>query len=669
MTSVASQDVSVSSRPTDREEPHRGKSQGHIPPSYFWGFCVLSGLLGGPTFAHVVRGVQWETGLVGQLPSFCFGTWPLAWIALIPYFSTLYLEEQRRWIWGTLLFGFLWHLLSLVWLATLIPFNPFIPFGVLLLPLALAGFTLIFAGAVRSLSRRCSPSWWPAITASAWVGVEYARTLGPFAFPWNFLGHSQAIGNSWGSQVADLSGVSAVSWPIAYVNAAGALCLAQFVAKKRNWRVPARQPQYAVILTIAIALLVGQFGVYPVMVQRVCNCKRAHELKIAALQPNIPQVEKLRFYTATDPDEANLLDERMTRHTLALIEQTCGTTSLPLDLLVLPESAFNSNYFVYDRALHRELERLSRTSSVDILFGADRREPVTAYTARLMTPFSGHSERKLPQLAVCANADGTTYPCEDQPMVSTVAAYFVNSQTGLTSTVYDKIRLVPFGETAPVFDKIPYFQEWVLMVGSYARGTEYTLFHTRDASIGVMICFESTFADLARSYAQRGAQMLCIITNDGWYDKNHLQTKEDFWRSSTAPSSIGSRCAALWSGASRRVFSLPPLVPLLDKGPIQHLAHAVFRAIETRRPVVRAANTGISAVITPDGTIQKWLPWRQTGKIVATVEICHDAPRTLAVRFGDWLGQLCFTILIAAVLLTVGDAIARWRPRQPSAAA
>ncbi|MGC8741493.1 MAG: apolipoprotein N-acyltransferase [Candidatus Sumerlaeaceae bacterium] len=636
----------------------------NLPARYFWGGCILSGLLGGPTFAHVVRGIRWDAGSAQAIPVFALGSWPLAWIALAPFFMALCGERSRRWVSGTLVFGFLWHFTSLVWLATLIPFNPFIPLGVVLLPLAQAGFTLIFAAVARRLFRQSSSVMWPAILATTWVGVEYARTLGPFAFPWNFLGHSQALGNAWACQVADLSGGSTVSWPIAYLNATLALTLLRLLQKgHKGLPSPHSTPvQLRVPVVIAGALLLFQFGFYPLLFPK---CKaESRDLHVAALQANIAQVEKMRFYAAPDPDVANLLDYEMTSRTLSLIARACTATSNPLDLLVLPESAFNSNYFVYDRVLHKELELLSRTCRADILFGADRREPATSYTARLASPFSGTFSRPLPALEICMAADGTTYPCERQPMVSTVSAFFVRSETGLTSTVYDKIHLVPFGETAPILDKIPYFQEWILMVGTYARGTEYTIFRSHETNFGVMICFESTFAELARSYARRGAQLICIITNDGWYDPSHLRSHEDFWRSPDTDGSAGSRLALFWSTAWRRAFSLPPLAVFLNRGPIQHFAHAVLRAIETRRPVLRVANTGISALVTPEGIVRQWLPWRHEGVLFATIRICSSPPETLAVRFGDWWGVCCFLVVVAGVLLQIRD-LFRARRLQP----
>jgi apolipoprotein N-acyltransferase len=589
--------------------------------------------------------------------------------------SVLYAAGRRRWAWRTFVFGFLWHFASLVWLATLIPFNPFMPLGVVLLPLALAVFMLFFAATFRLMARRLAPVWWPAAAATAWVAVEYLRSLGPFAFPWNFVGHSQSLGNAWGCQIADHIGVYGLSWIIVFANGVLALALwGRFAARSTDGPPPVACRHWRRLGALLGVLLAWQFLVYPPLaLSRVRAAQRAAQeagvapLAFAILQPNIRQTQKMRFYTAPDADSANHLDYEMTQAILTLLDEaTTPSRGAPPQFVVLPESAFNSNYFVYDAALHTALEARARLVRADFLFGADRREPEPACRERLTHAFSGHSERRLPALDVCSAADGTTFPCEPLPMVSTVAAWFVDHERGLLPTVYDKIRLVPFGETAPILDRIPYFQEWILMVGSYARGSEYTIFRTHDLPFGVMICFESVFADLARAYARRDARFLCVITNDGWYDLRHLYEGEDFWRDQAVPvRTTSERLTVWWGSATRWIFRTVVPDAWLAKGPVQHLAQAALRAIETRLPVLRSANTGISAFIAPDGQLRQWAPWAQRTIIRGEWRFPPPA-HTLLTRVGDWAGALCTLIVLGAWLA----AAMRWlraRPRRSAA--
>ena len=114
---------------------------------------------------------------------------------------------------------------------------------------------------------------------------------------------------------------------------------------------------------------------------------------------------------------------------------------------------------------------------------------------------------------------------------------------------YDKIYLLPFGEAVPSFLEgiVPGF------VGNFAYGRKYDLLPVGDAKAGVMICFESHFGQLSREYVRNGADVIIEMTNDGY---------------------------------------LGP-TPVLR----QHLANAVFRAVETNRPVLRVTNVGITAYI------------------------------------------------------------------------
>jgi apolipoprotein N-acyltransferase len=99
-------------------------------------------------------------------------------------------------------------------------------------------------------------------------------------------------------------------------------------------------------------------------------------------------------------------------------------------------------------------------------------------------------------------------------------------------------------------------------------------------------------------------------------------------------------------------MNLPWIHTLASSGPRQHFAESVFRAVETRLPVVRAANTGISAVIDSSGQIMKMLPWDQSGAFTADVPIASH-PLTFYVRHGDWFAQICLAILCAGAAVRV----------------
>jgi len=184
-------------------------------------------------------------------------------------------------------------------------------------------------------------------------------------------------------------------------------------------------------------------------------------------------------------------------------------------------------------------------------------------------------------------------------------AYLV-SPDGWEVASYDKMQLVPFGEYVPYARVLFFVNRIVEAVGTIVPGLTPSVFRLPTARFGVLICYEDVFPALTRRFIAGGADFLVNITNDAWY---------------------GSTSA-----------------------PHQHLAQATFRAIENRVPLVRAANTGISAVIDPDGRIR----WR--GPLFETLfhvdEIAWPGVRTLYTRFGDVFAWAC--ALVAAVAICRG---------------
>lgn len=599
----------------------------------------LEGTASGKTLHAPVRGGAWGlqaafSGLAVALtfPNYSWST--LAWVAVSPFFIAVGQAQcLREVLWTTLIFGFVYFYASLWWLNTLTIFNPFIPLGIVLLGVALSAYLLAFSFPAWFVMRRVPSGWTPYLLATLWVAVEYLRGLGPFGFPWNYLGHSQLPTFPRLAQCADIAGVYGISWLIALANATLA-SLATAKRKEGTWGKAVRE--VALPAVSLGALLYCSIRVYPdyalLKVEQSRQSEDVPTIKVAVVQPNISQLEKVGYYSAASEEEALAAEEEMTSKTLRVLEETSGSEA---KLIVMPESSFNSTYFVYQKELHEVLGHYARALNADILFGADRRETRNDYAARLRAPFTGQSEKSFPSLIVRSYEGKPVLLQEPDEMVPTVSAFLVRSHEGLTSTVYDKIHLVPFGETAPVFDRIPFFQEYVLMVGTYARGTEYTIFKSGPARIGVMICFESAFASLSRAYAQRQANLLCVITNDGWYDPNYLSEH----------SRIG-----------RWLFHLPILRTLVSSGPTQHFYHSVYRALELRLPVVRAANTGISAVILPSGDVAQQLGWRQRGTFSCEVPL-PAADRTLYIRFGDWFALLCVGIWATVICVGISTAL------------
>jgi apolipoprotein N-acyltransferase len=122
----------------------------------------------------------------------------------------------------------------------------------------------------------------------------------------------------------------------------------------------------------------------------------------------------------------------------------------------------------------------------------------------------------------------------------------------------------------------------------------------------VVICYEGIFPDLFRSFVRDGARLMVNMTNDAWFGRT--------------------------------------------SGPEQHLGMYAFRAVEHRVPVVRAANTGVSAFIAPTGQIVRRLNLFERGLLTETVPL--RVGRTLFTRLGDWPGLLALAVSAAGLAAT-----------------
>ena len=180
--------------------------------------------------------------------------------------------------------------------------------------------------------------------------------------------------------------------------------------------------------------------------------------------------------------------------------------------------------------------------------------------------------------------------------------------------MYHKACLVPFGEYLPFRDTFPFNLLIGVLPGDLAPGKSTEPLRLEKPAIGLipLICFEDTVGRHARNFVRDDAQLIVNITNDGWF----LQ------------------------GAETEI----------------HLANAIFRAVELRRPMVRAANTGVTAVIDEKGRIISRLAERTTGDtfiegaLPASVQVPLNPPRTIYARFGDWFS---ITIGLIALLAAV----------------
>jgi len=185
--------------------------------------------------------------------------------------------------------------------------------------------------------------------------------------------------------------------------------------------------------------------------------------------------------------------------------------------------------------------------------------------------------------------------------------------------IYHKSMLVVGVEKMPFSKYLGFLGDLVINIGgttnSLGRQDEPSNFITKDKiEVAPVICYESIFGEFVTKYVKKGAQLIFIITNDGW------------WKNTP--------------------------------GYRQHLSFARLRAIETRRSIARCANTGISCFINQRGDISQATEWWVPDAIKGTLNANDKI--TFYVKFGDYIARISLFISILLILnLTVGGFIKR----------
>ncbi len=174
----------------------------------------------------------------------------------------------------------------------------------------------------------------------------------------------------------------------------------------------------------------------------------------------------------------------------------------------------------------------------------------------------------------------------------------------ISETVYAKRRPVPFGEYVPMRGLIevllPPLADMSMLGNDLDAGSETAIVDTVVGRMGGLICFDSIYEDLMLATVRDGAEFICLATNDSWF--------------------------------------------LDSAGVYLHHRHARLRAVESGRYIVRAADTGISSIIAPDGSTAAELP-----ALVEGVSISVIKPNTSRTLY-SYIGNALVYLLIAAEL-------------------
>ena len=481
----------------------------------------------------------------------------LGWLAAVPLLLALRRAETwRRAFWYGWLGGFAAFLGVVGWLYKVGMYSAVGPrfgwivgaFGAALL----AAYLGLYVGLFGVLLVKAAPRrrfLYPLAAACFWVLCEWLRSWMLTGFPWATFGASQ-----WNclpvAQLASLGGEPLISFVLMYVNASAAL----LAMERPKWT------RGLAWLSPALAL-----------------CAAAFIYGAVALNEPPPDGKRIRFavapgnFTQDVRWRGDALKDNF-EHYMKLMEKAAQEKP---DAVVLPETSILLK--ALDEEQRKRFEQFPETHGVDLLYGAPRRDPDT------LSYFN----------SAVAVVHAAAVDDEEAPL-----------------QFYNKQHLVPFGEYIPLRELLPNFiVERVIGIGDYAFGTSSNLLEIGGAKAGVPICFESVFSEISREFVRNGADLLIVLTNDGWYDGT-------------------------------------PAIP-------QHNVCSVFRAIETRRWLVRAANRGVTCFIDPYGRIAEERVDAADMKGVAAYNVLTQTNRTLYVRWGNWasFGSILASLAFFAAMI------------------
>ncbi len=433
-------------------------------------------------------------------------------------------------------------------------------FGALLLILLATLVSLIFfvgfAALARALGSELGPWGRLLLLPSLWVFVEWLSSLWITGFPWWSIGTSQYRALPL-LQISSVTGVWGVSFLLALSNAV----IANAVVSS-NRRIRRRVVVQQVALVAAVTAGLWAWGARAMDVYH----PGGRSLRAGVIQGNIPQ---------NVPHDRDYVEQVWRTYG----DLTAQAADQGAEFILWPEGTIPG-----------------RVTRNPVLLG--KLETIAGNSGDVRLLAGGRDEGEM----------GEVYNC----------AFLVGANRGLLGR-YAKVHLVPFAEFVVLRNYLPNLTRYRVLPYDVSPGQEVNTLSDGADSFGAVICFESIFPQISRQLASRGAQLLCVLTNDAYYDR-------------TAAAE-------------------------------QHLSKAVCRAVENRRFLLRGASTGISCIVDPCGRIIARAPLREEKVLTGSVTLI--AEKSFYTQHGDWFVYVCMAAAAMLGAISLRGARAS-RPRPAS---
>jgi len=488
----------------------------------------------------------------------------LAWVGLVPLCLLLRASDARRAWWFGFVAGLAYFATVLYWLDWVMNAFAHIPhIGAIPIMLLLVAFLALFWGLAGytsvGLARGLNLDWC-LLFPIVWVALEFLRNYVLTGFPWANIGYTQ-VRSLWLAQLASLGGVYLVAFAVIWTNTSLSRLLYCLRLKRAL-------PVGSLGVWLGFMVIAGLWGSVRLL-SEVGQSQR--QLVAAVIQGNLDEKAGLR-----GPYDQQWVLDRMGKLSRA---------AQGADLIVWPEGTL-------PQSIRHEAPSLAKRAN-------------TWPAALRATMVIGASGRGVRQ----------------GRLFQTNSAFVTDGRLGRIGR-YDKRHLVPFGEYIPLSWLLPY--EWFVPEGVtfFSPGASHDPIPTPAGALGMLICYEAIFPEIARQTVSLGAEVLVNITNDSWF----------------GPTS----------------------------SPCQHLSMSIMRSIETDRFQIRAANTGISALVDPRGrelarsalgfaessTIPVSKECLVTGQVLmSSVQLRQS--QTVYVWLGDWFAWICCLVSLSSLVWIV----------------
>jgi len=537
--------------------------------------------------------------LCGALLALCFptpGFSVLAWVALVPFFLTLpRCQNNLQSFKSGFILGLVFFFGTQYWIYHSINHFGHVPLPlsfllVLLLCLYQSLYTGVF-GLLLYLSAKKTKIPTALSAAALWTFIEYLRGVIFTGFPWSFLGYSQ-----WEHptviQIADVTGVYGVSFLIVFCNAAAAQTLIGL--RERNPRsIISRKP---------FGLRAGFSALAPAAASVILI-----SLTLFYGRMRIAQIDAGEFFDAASPVSISVVQGNISQDKKW-------------------DGRFQGEVMDTYEGLTLEAQKnVLKNAPKDAPKNTDTQPPVRVpahLPPRLIiwpetaVPFAYLSDKELTgrlnvfQKSLGANLlfgsvmirgeEGGRYLLTNSAVLLT--------PDGKIGYVYNKIHLVPFGEYVPLSKLLFFVDKLVAGIGDFQEGENFRPARTPDFTFGVHICYEIVFPALVGRFYKDGGDFIVTITNDAWF------------------------------GATT--------------GPYQHFSMAALRAVENRKFLVRAANTGISGFIDPAGRVTTKSALME--RTVITKNIFRGKVTSFYTAYGNIFVYLCGLFCALILIRTRG---------------